>query len=239
MKIDNNLYYLVGCAVIKMKRKQCQELINFFLAVLSLLIIGPSLSSAQMCETDSQLICASSDANPIGSLATGYDSIEENLGVEVQNWKGFAAKDGEYIPIRLNMETIRTVDPAEVRRLLALNISLEEVKSQARTSDGDVILRGRIRFNNDSYWLMDIRMTSSENGSNLEAKIASRRSKSGSEDATSIVGNTAVAISVVDGMKVAEGYAVINDAKYSGTYNLMLNECNNKGLRAGKLGWQR
>jgi hypothetical protein len=131
------------------------------------------------------------------------------------------------------------VDPAEVRRLLALNISLEEVKSQARNSDGDVILRGRIRFNNDSYWLMDIRMTSYQNGSNLEAKIASRRAGSDSEDVTSIVGNTAVAISVVDGTKVAEGYAVINDAKYSGTYNLILNECNSKGLRAGKLGWQR
>lgn len=225
--------------MMKMKRKQSQELINLFLAVLSLLIIGPSLSSAQMCETDSLLICASSDANPIDSLATADNSIEENLGVEVQNWRGFAAKDGESIPIRLNMETIRTVDPAEVRRLLALNISLEEVKSQARNSDGDVILRGRIRFNNDSYWLMDIRMTSYENGANLEAKIASRRAGSDSEDATSIVGNTAVAISVVNGTKVAEGYAVINDAKYSGTYNLILNECNSKGLRAGKLGWQR
>jgi hypothetical protein len=226
--------------MMEMKRTQRQELISFFLAVLLLVISGSGSSSPQMGETNSRSVGASSDANPTDSLTITNGGGEENVGVTVQNWRGLATKDDESHPIRLNVETIRTVDPAEARRLLALNISLEEVRSQARAGDRDAILRGSIRLNDDSYRLIDITLASSGNRSTLEASLASSRSRSGSEDAASIVGNIVgnivVTIPEADDIRAVEGYAVINDSKYSGTYSLLLNECFGPGPRAGKLG---
>jgi hypothetical protein len=224
--------------MMKMKQTPCQGLISFFLALLLLVISGSCSSSPQMSETNKHSIGASIDANPTDSPAITNGGGEETVGVAVQNWRGFATKDDESHPLRLNVETIRTVDPAEARRLLALNISLEEVRSQARADDRDIILRGSIRLNNDSYRLVDITLASSGNRSTLEASVASPRSRSGSDDPASIVGNTVVTISVVDDIEVAEGYVVINDSKYRGTYSLLLNECSGRGPRAGKHGWQ-
>jgi len=221
--------------MMEMKRIQCQELISFFLAVLLLAISGSGSSSPEMGETNSKSVSASSDANPIDSLAISNGGSEETVGVTVQNWRGFATKDDESYPIRLNVETIRTVDPAEARRLLALNISLEEIRSQARAGDRDAILKGSIRLNDDSYHLIDITLASSGNRSTLQASVESSRSRSGSEDAASIVGNIVVTIPAADDIEAVEGYVVINDSKYSGTYSLLLNECSGRGPRAGKL----
>ena len=192
-------------------------------------------SSPQMNETDDHGVDASSAVNPIDSSEIISGEGEDTVGVAVENWRGFATKDDESHPIRLNVEAIKSVDPAEARRLLALNISLEEVKSQARTSERDAILRGSIRINNDSYRLIDITLASSSN-TTLEAKVASPGFRSGSEDEVSIVGNTVVAISIIDGITVAEGDLAINDSKYSGTYSLLLNEYSGRGPRAGMLG---
>lgn len=215
----------------------CQELTDFFLAVLLLLIICLGSSSAQMCELNGRFTGASNGAGPANSSAT-ISSIDEAIGVEVQNWRGFAAKDDESLPVKLTVQTIRSVDPAEARRLLASNLSLEEVRFLVGTDDEKTLLRGRITINNDSYRLMDIQLSYLNNRSSLEANIADRMSISDSEDATSVVGNLVVAISEVDGSKAAEGYVVIDDSKYRGTYDLKLNECSGKGPRAGRLGRQ-
>jgi len=50
-----------------------------------------------------------------------------------------------------------------------------------------------------------------------------------------------VTISMVDGIEVTEGYMVIDDSKYRGTYRLLLNESlgrgpRGRGPRAGMMG---
>lgn len=222
-----------------MRQIKSQELIDFFLATLFLLIISLGSSSAQVCELDGRSICASNDAGPVDSPAINDSGIDESVGVAVQNWRGFAIKDDELIPLKLNVQTIRAVDPAEARRLLALNLSLKEVRSRAETGEGDAMLRGRIMFNNDSYRLMDIRIAPLDSGSTLDANIACLMSVSGVLDASCIVGNLAVTISEANGSKAAEGYVAINDSGYNGTYSLKLNECFGKGPRSGKLGGQQ
>jgi hypothetical protein len=235
----NKLYYLAGAETMEMRWTPFQELVFFYMA-LFLLVIGGFGSSAQnMGEPNSLLVSDSSDANSTDTPAINSGTGEGTVDVVVQNWRGFATRDGESHSIRLNVETIRTLDPDEARSLLASNMSLEELRSQARAGDGDAILRGSLRLNTDSYRLMDITLEPSGNRSTLEASVASPRSRSGSEDAASIVGHTVVTISVVDDKEVAEGYVVINDSRYSGTYSLLLNECCGRGPRAGKLGRQQ
>lgn len=158
---------------------------------------------------------------------------EDSTDVTIRNWRGVATKDEKSCSVRLDLETIRTVDPDEARRLLASNISLEEVRYQARTGYRDTILKGSIKLNNDSYRLTDIALTSSDNKSTLEASIARPSSGSGSKDAASIIGYAVLTISYANGVDIAKGYMVINDSKYNGTYCLLLNEGASRGPRAG------
>ncbi len=222
----------------EMKRTLCQEFVSFYLAIFLLVISGSGTSSQFVDATDSLSIGDSSDANPADAPAISNGSGDETVNVVVQNWRGFATKGDESYPIRLNVETIRTVDPDEARRLLASNISLEAMISQTRVETGDTILRGNIRLNNDSYRLTDIKLTSSGNKSTLEASVASQRSRSGSGDTASTVGHAVVTISAVDCIEAVEGYMVIDDSKYNGTYSLLLNECLGRGPRAGMPGWR-
>jgi len=219
-----------------MRWTQCQELAFFYLAIL-LLVTGSSGASAQLMDAQDRLfVNDSNDDNPADNPAITNGDGDDAVDVMVQNWRGFATKDNESHPIRLNVETIRTVGPAEARRLLASNMSLEKVRSQMRAGDRDVIRRGNIRLNNNSchdcYWLTNIILMPLGNRSTLEARVASPRSRSGSGDAASIVGHTVLTISVVDDIEVAKGYLVIDDSKYSGTYSLLLNECSGRCSRA-------
>ncbi len=201
-------------------------------------------SSQQMGETsarqtggaNSNSVVGSSDAIAANAHAITNDIDDGTVDVGVQNWRGVATKVGESHPIRLNVETIWIVDPDEARNLLASNMSLEDVRSQARAGDRDAILRGNIRLNNDSYRLINITLAFSGDKSTLEASLAIPGSRSGSGDAASIVGHTVVTISVEDELQVAEGYMVIADSKYSGTYSLLLDEHPSRGPRAGMLG---
>ena len=147
-----------------------------------------------------------------------------------------ATKGDESHPVRVKVETIWTVNPNEARRLLASNMSLEEMRSLARAGERDVALVGDIRLNNDSYRLTDITLESSSNGSTLEASVSNQSSMSGQEDTASIVGRASLTISAADGVNAAEGYLVIDDSKYSGTYSLILNEFAGQGPRAGRPG---
>jgi len=215
---------------------RCLELVSIYLAILLLAIVGSGASAQLMDATDSLPAGDSTDANLADTPIITNRGSDGTADVVVQNWRGFATKDDESHPFRLNVETIMTVDPGKARRLLALNISLEEVRSQARAGDRDVIRRGSIRLNNDGYRLTDITLTSAGNRSTLEASLASPRSRSDSGDATSAVGHMVVTISVVDDIEVAEGTLVIDDSKYSGTYSLLLNERPGRGPRAGMPG---
>jgi hypothetical protein len=224
-----------------MRWTQCQGLVFFYLAVFLLVIGGSGTSSQLMNATDSLFVGDSRDSNLADTLAITSGGDDGTVDVVVQNWRGFATKDDESHPIRLNVETIRTLDPDEARRFLASNMSIEEVRSQTRAGDRDTISRGNIRLNNDGYWLIDITTMSSGNRSTLEASIASPMSGSGSRDAASTVGHVVVTISMVDGVEVTEGYMVIDDSMYRGTYRLLLNESlgrgpRGRGPRAGMMG---
>jgi hypothetical protein len=227
----------------EMRWIQCQELVFFYLAIIFLAIGGAGTSSQLMNATDSLFVGDSNESNPADTPAITNGGGDGTVDVVVQNWRGFATKDDESHAIRLNVETIRTLGPDDARRLLASNISIEEVRSQTRAEDRDTISRGNIWLNNDGYWLIDITMMSSADRSTLKASVASPRSGSGSIDAASTVGRVVVTISMVDSIPVAKGYMVINDSKYHGTYNLSLNESlgrgpRGRGPRAGMMGWR-
>ena len=161
-----------------------------------------------------------------GSSNSKYNSTAAKSGDEgsadvlIQNWRGLAIEGEKSYSVRLNVQTIKTIDPDEARRLLSSNKSLEEVRSQVRESERSTILRGSIKLNNDSYRLINITMTSIDGRSIIDANIARPGFRSGSGDGPSTVGHASVTIYDEGEMKTAEGYLVIEDSKY----NLLLNQ---------------
>ncbi len=184
-------------------------------------------SSSQMGEEKGHFIGSPGGDNPEDAPIKADGMGKGSEDVVVQNWQGVAAKGNESLSVRLNVQTIRILDPGDARRLLASNISLEQVKSETRSGDRDKILRGSLRLNNDTYRLVDIKFDSSGNISTLEAGLASPKSTLGSEE---IVGSALMTISVVDDIEVAEGYVVINDSNYS----IFMEKIYGRGPRAGR-----
>jgi hypothetical protein len=212
----------------EMRWAQYSILVSLYLAII-LLAIGSSGASSKLMDAPDRLsICNSSDNCPANTSAIINGDVNGTADVLIQGWRGLAIKADESLPFRLNVETIRTIPPAEARRLLASNMSVEEVRSLARSGDRRTILRGHIRLNDDFYRLIYIALTSSDNGLTLKANVA----KSAPGDVASSVGHTVVTISLPDDLGIAKGYVVIDDLKYSGNYSLLLNECPGPGPRA-------
>jgi hypothetical protein len=210
-----------------MRCTQYWILVSLYLAII-LLAIGSSGASSKLMGPPDLYICNPSDSHPANDSAIAYWDANGTDDVLIQGWRGLATKGKESLPFRLNVETIRTMRPDEARRLLASNMSIDKVRSLARSAERSTILRGHIRLDDDFYRLTDISLTSSGNRSTLKASVA----KSAPGDVASSVGHTVVTISVPDDLGIAKGYVVIDDLKYSGNYSLLLNECPGPGPRA-------
>jgi len=182
-------------------------------------------SRSHMGETNSLSLNASGGK---GAQSTSNDVGRGN--VDVQNWRGTASNDAESYPVRLNVETISTLDPDVARSLLSSNLSLEDIKSQLGSGNRDSILRGSFRIGNDSYRLVNVTIESSDNKSTLSASLA------GPGDQAEIAGHISLAISA-DDLEIARGRAVIDDdSGHSGTYKIELKRQSGRGYMWGKQG---
>jgi hypothetical protein len=230
--IYNNLYYLAGYETMEMTWTRCQELVSFYLAIFILVIYGSGASSQLMETLNTPSNGESNNYSPEYATAITNGTDNGTFDLVVRNWQGIATKADKSYPMRLNVEIIWTLEPDEARRFLASNISIEEVRIQTREGEGYAIPRGSIRLNNESYRLIDIALAQLDNKSTLEALVDRPRFGSGSEDAASIIGRVVLTMSRINGKDVADGYMVIYDTNYSGTYKLSLNEHPGRGPRA-------
>jgi len=155
--------------------------------------------------------------------------------VNIQSWQGVAAIGAESHPIRLNIESIRPIDPAEARRLLESNASLGEIRSSLNAEDNVPAISGNMKLNNDIYRLINITVASSGNNFTLDANVAGPIAgpRSGPNKSNASVGHTTIKISSTDNMESAEGTLIMNDSEYSGTYRLLLEQFPGRGPRVG------
>lgn len=190
---------------------------------------------SQWDEADSSSLNASSGLYGSDNIVSESDAGRGNGGVDFQNWLGTASKDGESYPVRLNVETISTLDPGVARGLLSSNLSLVEIRSQLSMGNSDAILRGSLRMGNDIYWLVNITVRSSTNQSVLQAGLASPGTIKGAEAKAGIVGNVSLTI-FADDFKVARGHVILDDSSYSGNYEIMLERQSGRGHMWGMQG---
>jgi hypothetical protein len=195
-----------------------------FIALIMLAI--SSFVSAQSAGLEGDSPSYSSGSLPLNmSAATDYTG-DEATGVNIQKWRGSAVKGGESHDLRLNLESIRSVDPSQARNLLASNTSLEEIKSRMRYEAQTVIMSGSVRLDNDVFKLANITTTSLGNGSVMDADIvgpvAGPRYRSGSGNLARLAGKIYATLSIVDEIGVGAGTLTMNGPDYIGAYELSL-----------------
>ena len=198
-----------------------------------------SSSASQMGERSRSQMGETSSFSLNASGGKGAQSTSNGVGrgnVDVQNWRGTASNDAESYPVRLNVETISTLDPDVARSLLSSNLSLEDIRSRLGSGSRNTILRGSFGISNDSYHLVNVTIESSDNKSTLSASLAGQGATSGSIDQAEIAGHISAAISA-DNSEIARGRVVIDDdSGHSGTYNIELERQGGRGYMWGMQG---
>lgn len=210
------------------------------LMALTLAVIGSCVSAQPADSTYNSSLCNNGSCT-LNGPETENGGTDGTIDVGVQNWRGSALKGDESHSLRLNLESIRSADPAEARDLLASNTSLEEIKSRIRSENRSVIMRGNIRLDNNIFQLINIAVTSSGNDSVLDADVvgpvAGPGARSALGNSADLAGHVTVTISIVEGIEVGEGTLVMNGPDYSGTYELSLDYPSpGRGPRAGMAG---
>jgi hypothetical protein len=195
-------------------------------AIMVMAAVSSFTSSAQSVELEDDSSFYSSGSCPLNASETADYATDETVDVDIQRWLGSAVKGDESHILRLNLESIRSVDPSQARDLLASNTSLEEIKSKMRSEERFVIMRGSIRIDNDIFKLTNITTTSLGNGSVMDADVvgpvAGPRFRSGSGNSAYFAGKISATLSIVDEIGMGAGTLTMNGPDYSGAYELSL-----------------
>lgn len=233
-QVHNNIYYSAEDVINWMMKRKCSWVLAICLAIIFLSIIGSWADAQTTNETDSFTPGNSCSKSPLNNSAVTGDG---NADVILQKWRGLATGDNESYPVRLNVQIIKTLEPAEARMLLESNFSIDLVKSQTKSIEREAILRGNMKLDSDRFMLSDIKLVPSGNISFLEANLSVSRAGSGTEGPASVVGRIAITIMNIGNLKTAKGEMFIDDSKYSGSYSLLFKECYGPGPRGRGFMW--
>lgn len=149
------------------------------------------------------------------------DKSGSPVGVIFHNWKGFAIKGNDSHALRVSIESIRPIEPMSVRKLLASNMSIEEVREVIRKEEGAAVSRGVMKLSDSVYRLMDIEMTPSGNNTLLEADLGELKHGAPEND-TAILGHLSVNLASEETADVSQGTLVVNSGVYGGKYKVLL-----------------
>lgn len=143
-------------------------------------------------------------------------------GVFIQSWRGFALNGNESHSLRVSIESLRPVEAMSIRKLIASNMTLEEIRTEMRKEEGDVIHRGVLRIGVDIYRLGSISMAPEGNKTVLDADVTLPEFGSSQNNTTTTIGHLNVSFSREDAEVVSQGILLMKSGKYSGDYRVLL-----------------
>lgn len=143
-------------------------------------------------------------------------------GVFIQSWRGFALNGNESHSLRVSVETLRPVEAMNIRKLIASNMTLEEIRTEMRREEGDVIHRGVLRIGVDIYRLGSISMVPEGNKTVLDADVTLPEFGSSQNSTITTIGHLNVSFSGEDAEVVSQGILLMKSGEYSGDYRVLL-----------------
>ena len=201
---------------------------NLHLILVAFFVVISSFgSSAQPMDSEDQTLFCNSSADIGGPCHIDRLAAPDNSGISIQSFKGTAQRGGESHQLRLNIENVRSIDPAEARMLLQSNASIEEIRSRIRAENRASVVRGNLRLDSDVYQLINITAAPSGNKSVLDADLsgpiagpgapgpeagssAGGAGEGAGEGKGEGAGHITVTLSVVEGTEVGEGTLNLN-----------------------------
>jgi hypothetical protein len=143
-------------------------------------------------------------------------------GIIFHHWRGFASKGNVSYALRISIESVRPVEPVSARKLLESNMTIEDVRKEILTQEGNITYRGHILFQDGSYQLTKIEMTFAKNNLTLKADVIEPQSGSATGNATVVLGRLTVDTTNREGAKKGQGDLIINEGLQSGRYQVLL-----------------
>jgi hypothetical protein len=156
------------------------------------------------------------------SSAEPFREMDGAPGLSFQSWRGFALKGNESRSIRVSIESLRPVEAMNIRKLMASNMTLEEIRAEMRKEEGEVIHRGVLRIGMDVYRLDEISMASKGNKTVLDADVSLPKFGSTQNNTTTTIGHLDVSLSGDDEGVVSQGVLLMKSGKYLGDYRVLL-----------------
>jgi hypothetical protein len=144
------------------------------------------------------------------------------ISIIFRNWRGFAFKDNESYSVSVSIESLRSVAALNVRKLLASNMTLEEISAEIEKTEGKAIDRGILKIGDGIYRMDDIRMIPAGNNTLLDANISELDYGSAGVNITMTIGHLNATIKEEGGPEVSQGCLNISNNKYSGSYRVLL-----------------
>jgi hypothetical protein len=143
-------------------------------------------------------------------------------GIVFRNWRGFALNDSESFSLSISIESMRPVAAMNVRKLLASNMTLEEISAEIGKNEGEAINRGILKIGDSIYKLDDIQMTPIGNKTLLNANVSVLPYGTTQINTTMTIGHINATIEEAGGSEVSQGLLNITDTQYSGSYKILL-----------------
>ncbi len=147
----------------------------------------------------------------------------ERAPLDFHIWSGFALKDNESYILRISIESIRPVGPMGARRFLASNMTIEEIKKEILTKEGNLTYKGHIKVGESAYRLVNINMTHDSKNFTLNAIIADLKKSLEHEIIATNVGHIEVNATSNEGTIKGQGEMILTDGPRIGRYQLMIN----------------
>jgi hypothetical protein len=138
--------------------------------------------------------------------------------------RGLALMGNESHTLRLNVESLRPIEPMHIRNLLTSNTSLDEIRTALDMVEGDAKFDGTMKLDENIYTLVDIKIIQSgENSSTLDANVVEPAFGAALSNEMTVVGH--ITLGIVSSGKdfMANGELTINRGPLAGSYLAFLN----------------
>jgi hypothetical protein len=144
------------------------------------------------------------------------------VGIIFHHWQGFALKGDQSYVLRVSIESVRPVGPVNVRKLLASNMTLDEVRKEILVEEGNATFRGHLRLGECTYLLTNVEVKPLKGNITLSSDLMEPLRNTAVDNSTETVGRITVNTTSYEGELKGQGKLIITGGQLIGSYQVLL-----------------
>lgn len=163
------------------------------------------------------------DQNSAATYVQPFGIVEgEPAGLIFHHWHGFALKGDQSYILRISIESVRPVEPVNIRKLLASNKTIDEVGKEILAEDGKLTYRGHLKLGESTYWMTNVEVWLDRNNISLKAELNEPLGNPDSINSTQTAGRITVNTTANNGELKGQGSLIITKGQLIGNYQVLL-----------------